>query len=360
MLCLSAPLVDQKSARAADPPAGQCTAPKTTCTGDGGYYASAEDLARVTAVGDPLLKELRACLDSVGGKHITPTFAIRWDSEGNAVAVKIDVPGYESQACVTKIQAKLQTLQNPHETSIRCEYGCSKPAAPAPPPPVPPPVVVPAPVTTTTAPPPPAPPPPVKKEADWHTEKVWYGYQTLTADAISVALVVAGGASQSGGLAGAGYGAFVLGTPIVHMVHGNVGPGFGSFALRLLAPWLGFGIGAIVGLIVGGSSGQGFDKVGNGASGAVYGAIAGFTITCAGIIAIDAAALAYTKERVDGPPPKSSYRMPNPRSFYELGVGSRPVDDAFEENRRTEPHVQIAPTLVLDKDRAGLGVVGRF
>jgi hypothetical protein len=326
---------------AAAQPAPACTSPKTTCTGEGGYYASAEDLNRVTAVGDPLLKELRTCLDGAGGKHITPTFVVRWDSDGNAVAVKIDVPGYESQPCVAKIQAKLQTLQNPHETAIRCEYGCAKPAST--PPPVPPPVVVPAPTpstTPTTATPPPRAAPPVVKKEEFHTEKVWYGWQTLTADGISFAMIFAGTAAKSGALVGLGVGSFLLATPIVHMAHGNVGPGFGSVAMRLLVPIIGAGIGGLVGLIAGGSQGRGVDQIGNGASGGAYGLVIGFYIGVAGCIAIDAAGLAWTKERVEGPAPPSS---------------------ALNNNKNKQKQwFTLSPGVNIQKDQAALGFSGRF
>ena len=46
-----------------------CTTPKTTCAGNAGYYASTEDVDRLTAVADPLLRELRTCLDA-GGANI--------------------------------------------------------------------------------------------------------------------------------------------------------------------------------------------------------------------------------------------------------------------------------------------------
>ena len=139
-----------------------CKAPKTTCAGHSGYYAPAEDIDRLTAVADPILRDVRTCLDGVGAKHVASALVIRWDPDGKPVDVKIDVPGYESLPCVQKAQTKISTLQNPRETAIRCEYGCPAPPAPKP---VPAPVVVappaptpPAPVATAPA-PSPAPPP---------------------------------------------------------------------------------------------------------------------------------------------------------------------------------------------------------
>jgi hypothetical protein len=313
-----------------------CKTPKTTCSGHSGYYAPSEDIDRLTAVADPILRDVRTCLDGVGAKHVASALVIRWDSDGKPVDVKIDVPGYESLPCVQKAHAKISALQNPRETAIRCEYGCPQPPAPRP---APAPVVVPPPAPTQQAPvattPAPAPAPlPAKVEAPQY-EKVWYGYQTLIADGISFGTLVGGIASRSGGVITAGYLGFLFVTPIIHMVHGNVGPGFGSIGIRFLLPLMSLGVGAIAGLITGGSSGGGFDKFANGASGAVNGAVIGGLIGVAGCVAIDAAGFAYRKERVDS---RSITRGP----------------------RRPQPWFTLAPSLDVQRDRAAFGVAGQF
>jgi hypothetical protein len=317
----------------------KCATPKTTCAGHSGYYAPSEDVDRLTAVADPILRDVRTCLDGAGAKHVASVLVIRWDSDGKPVEVRIDVPGYESLPCVQKAQSKLATLQNPRETAIRCEFGC---AQPAPPKPIPAPVVVPAPVPTTqpTTQPAPAPAPtteptPAPKPLPQY-EKVWYGYQTLIADAASFGLFAAGLSVRSGGLVAAGYTGFVLGTPIVHMVHGNVGPGFGSIGLRLLMPLIGLGVGAIVGVIASGTSGSGsFDRFADGANGAVNGAVIGGIIGAAGCSLIDAAGFAYTKERIDDRAATIAPRRPA-RAFT------------------------FTPTLALQRGFTSVGVVGQF
>lgn len=315
-----------------------CKTPKTTCSGHSGYYAPSEDIDRLTAVADPILRDVRTCLDGVGAKHVPSALVIRWDSEGKPVDVRIDVPGYESLPCVQKAQAKISTLQNPRETAIRCEFGCP---APPPPKPAPAPVVVPPPAPTQTAPaattqPAPPPSPPAPKPEQPRYEKVWYGYQTLIADGVSFGTLVGGVASRSGGVTTAGYLGFLFVTPIVHMVHGNVGPGFASIGIRLILPLLSLGVGAIAGVIVGGTSGSGsFDRFANGANGAVNGAVIGGLIGVAGCVAIDAAGFAYTKERVDD---RSITRGP----------------------RRPQPWFTLAPSLDVRRDRAAFGVAGQF
>ena len=319
-----------------------CTTPKTMCAGHSGYYAPSEDLERLTAVADPILRDVRAILDGIGAKHVASVLVIRWDSEGKPVDVRIDVPGYEGLPCVQKAHAKVAMLENPRETAIRCELGCPPPPKPAP---APAPIVV-APPAPTTAPAPapqpapaPAPAPvpaPARAPEGPRYEKVWYGYQTLIADGLSLALLTGGVVAKASEPIVAGYVGFVLASPIVHMAHGNVGPGFGSIGTRLFVPWIGAGIGAITGLIVGGTSGSGaVADFGSRANGALNGAVIGTVIGVVGCIAIDAAGLAYTKERVD-----------------DANVSLAP--------RPPQPTFTLAPSFDLRSDRASVGVVGRF
>lgn len=316
-----------------------CATPKTFCAGHSGYYAASDDVDRLTAVADPILREVRTCLDANGAKHVPAVLVIRWDSEGKAVDVSINAPGYESLGCVQGARAKLAVLQNPHETAIRCELGCTPPAAAKP---VPAPVVVPPPVTKQVPPPPqPAPTPPVvqqpppPKPEQPRYEETWYGYQTITVDALSLGLLVAGTASRSGSLALGGYLGFLLGTPIVHMVHGNIGAGFGSMGLRFLVPLIGMGVGAVAGLIIGGTGGSGdLDSFGRGANGAISGLVIGGLIGTGGCILIDAAGFAYTKERVD--------------------------DHASKLTPRGRMGLTVTPTLRVERNYAALGIGGRF
>ncbi|HMA96486.1 MAG TPA: hypothetical protein VKP30_27560 [Polyangiaceae bacterium] len=73
-----------------------------------------------------------------------------------------------------------------------------------------------------------------------------YALQTLLVDGVSFATVLLGSAlSQPGDnqglypgtwLAAAGIGGYVLGAPIVHFSHGNIGRGLGSLGLRAALP----------------------------------------------------------------------------------------------------------------------------
>ncbi|HEU4533142.1 MAG TPA: hypothetical protein VFS00_03455 [Polyangiaceae bacterium] len=92
--------------------------------------------------------------------------------------------------------------------------------------------------------PPPAPPAPpvrVKQAAEPKPEIVKYGWQTMASDVTAVALLGIGSATENDGVgstvaSAAGLGFYLLGAPLVHAAHGQIGKGFGSFGLRLGAP----------------------------------------------------------------------------------------------------------------------------
>jgi hypothetical protein len=141
---------------AADARAQQCV---VGCDGEGGYYAPHEDREKLARLTDPILRELRTCLDNAGARAVSPAVVMRFDAEGNVASGRVEASGYESLPCVGQATAKLQRLQLTHETSVRCACGL-KPAAPpssAPPPPIAP--VAPPPPQITVVPQQQQPPP---------------------------------------------------------------------------------------------------------------------------------------------------------------------------------------------------------
>ncbi|MDP3221072.1 MAG: hypothetical protein Q8S73_43715 [Deltaproteobacteria bacterium] len=62
----------------------------------------------------------------------------------------------------------------------------------------------------------------------------WYGWQPLIVDGIAYSLGTGGLFTQNFALYIALNTPILLGTPIVHWAHGNVGAGFGSLGLRLI------------------------------------------------------------------------------------------------------------------------------
>lgn len=77
----------------------------------------------------------------------------------------------------------------------------------------------------------------------------WYGWQTLGVDGAGAALLAAGLLTWTTEPTAVGYGALLLGAPIVHASHRNFGRAFGSLGLRVLIPALAGGVGAGVHLL---------------------------------------------------------------------------------------------------------------
>lgn len=119
--------------------------------------------------------------------------------------------------------------------------------------------------------------------------RVWYGWQTLTADGASMLLLLAGAAAASSHAAGdsgdtmvtLGLVGYEFAPGIIHFAHGNPGRGFASFGIRLGMP--------IAGIILGAASASGCDGFECEAGGAALGLLLGM----GGAMALDAAVFAY-------------------------------------------------------------------
>lgn len=126
------------------------------------------------------------------------------------------------------------------------------------------------------------------EEDDGGTEtprRVWYGWQTLTADGISTLVFFAAFGQDSDRvnetLAYAGLLGYELAPGIVHFAHRNAGRAFASFGIRLGMPLAGAFLG---GAAISGCSGDDCQATGIGL---------GFLLGMGGAIALDAALLAY-------------------------------------------------------------------
>lgn len=149
----------------------------------------------------------------------------------------------------------------------------------------------------------------------------WYGYQNLIIDGAATAMIFGplllerGKPESSVMLAGAL--TYIGGGPVVHWLHGNVGPGFGSFALRVGLPVSAAFWGAIGGaMLMPRNSSHGFET----------GAAVGFFAGMAGASLLDAGLLAYEKgkdpEAYDGDAAKAAPKSP------PKGVGMRLIPQA--------------------------------
>jgi hypothetical protein len=147
--------------------------------------------------------------------------------------------------------------------------------------------------------------------------RTWYGWQTLTADGISMLLVItAASLAESDNdaaetLVWASLASYEFAPGIVHFVHQNPGRGFASFGIRLGMPLAGAFVGAAA---ASGCRGYECEAVGAGV---------GFLFGMGGAIAIDAAVLAYDD-------PESSRRAKRVRPFASVAPGRAYVGLAGE------------------------------
>ena len=188
--------------------------------------------------------------------------------------------------------------------------------------------------------------PPKPPEGPEH--EIWYGEQTLLLDGASAAMFVGAGLTARSGtnlpgmLAVAGTMTFVFAPPIVHFAHGRIGPGFGSFGLRVALPLEV----AFDGLLIGAALTSNNNNSEDVPAGPIYGGLIGLGLGAVGASIIDAALLArYTTREVD---PEA----------YDPSADA--ANDAAKKTGRTKPSVEWAPTASPITGGATFGVGGVF
>lgn len=234
----------------------------------------------------PILRELRRCLNREGFTAVPATLLVRWADTTTLEVAR----GLDAHPCIVQIKGKVVATKSPTPLALKCTYECSGGILPTPPPAKPEP-----------EPEPPKPPPAERKDEPAaeakplaeatprsSTPSSWYGWQTLISDAASAAVLTGGLVSWTIEPTVVGYSGFLLGTPIVHAVHGNWGRGLASFGLRLLAPAVAGGIGAALNV---GANGEETT-----AKGVVTSAGIGIGIASVACIIIDAGFLAWQSD----------------------------------------------------------------
>lgn len=151
--------------------------------------------------------------------------------------------------------------------------------------------------------------------------KVWYGLPILAIDVSAVAIAHVGLFAKAPALIYIGGGAYLVGGPIVHIVHGSGLRALGSFGLRAALP-TGLGLlGALVGYeLFGGSNNNNTDGYGP-LVGLVLGGYAGGMSGIVAASSIDIAALA--NEEVATPPPQGGWTLRPNTSFVRDAQNAR-------------------------------------
>jgi len=161
--------------------------------------------------------------------------------------------------------------------------------------------------------------------------------------------VLLGGAATAktdagGVLALSGALTYLFAAPIVHFAHERIGPGFGSFALRLALPLET----AFDGLLIGAALSK-QDRYGNSTGeGAAWGAGIGLVGGMVTAMVIDSALLAH--EKVDGKDPEA----------FDPSTDAAAKSPRKEGQWRSPLHVDWAPTAAPVTGGATVGLSGRF
>jgi len=103
-------------------PSATCS---TQCTVPAATSSSHEEQYRVSSAVTPLLKELRECLERVGGHRVDPAVLLRFGPDGRLRHVRIDVGGYEKLECVENTKSRIVRVSTTRASVLRCEYRCT-------------------------------------------------------------------------------------------------------------------------------------------------------------------------------------------------------------------------------------------
>jgi hypothetical protein len=107
------------------PVAGSATC-TTQCAPPAAASSSFDEQHRVAAGMNATMKELRACLDRVGGQLVDPAVLLRFSPDGQLRHMRVDVGGYEHLECIENIRSRPpRGVWTSRASLLRCEYRCT-------------------------------------------------------------------------------------------------------------------------------------------------------------------------------------------------------------------------------------------
>jgi hypothetical protein len=158
------------------------------------------------------------------------------------------------------------------------------------------------------------------------TREVWYGWQTLLADAVSLTIAIGAGLQESYSLGFVSYGSYCLLPSAVHWAHGNVGTGFADLGMR--------GVGPIATFLLGGGLSLAASANKDGHEAFYLGGLVGWGLGYIATVIVDAAVFAYDKPQKPAESGQTSW-------LHRRGI-------------------RAAPTVRLGMDAASVGLGGTF
>jgi hypothetical protein len=116
---VAAPLPDGPPVGAAAVCSTQCSVPASTSSSHGEQHS-------VAAGVNGTMKELRECLDRVGGQLVVPAVLLRFSPDGQLRHMRVDVGGFEQLECIQQVRARLpRSVRTSRASLLRCEYRCT-------------------------------------------------------------------------------------------------------------------------------------------------------------------------------------------------------------------------------------------
>jgi hypothetical protein len=98
----------------------------TECHPPSSSASSHAEEYRVSGGINATMRELRDCLDRVGGQLVVPAVLLRFSPDGRLRHMRVDVGGFENLACVQAVRARpSRGLWTSRASLLRCEYRCT-------------------------------------------------------------------------------------------------------------------------------------------------------------------------------------------------------------------------------------------
>ena len=107
-------------------PVGGSAVCTTQCHPPASAVSTHDEQYRVSSGMNATMKELRGCLDRIGGQLVEPAVLLRFSPDGQLRHMRVDVGGYEQNECILAVRARMpRGVFAARASLLRCEYRCT-------------------------------------------------------------------------------------------------------------------------------------------------------------------------------------------------------------------------------------------
>lgn len=107
-------------------PVGGSAVCTTQCHPPASAVSTHDEQYRVSSGMNATMKELRGCLDRIGGQLVEPAVLLRFSPDGQLRHMRVDVGGYEQNECILAVRARMpRGVFASRASLLRCEYRCT-------------------------------------------------------------------------------------------------------------------------------------------------------------------------------------------------------------------------------------------